>query len=90
MSILETPLVLVALCVMLTIHIATCFTPKLVSKILTYVNMTLHIALIYPLMYFQFDIDEAVLVYMISVFVFVGSRFAFSNIVKRREHTDDI
>ncbi len=52
--------------------------------------MTLHIALIYPLIYFQFDIDEAVLVYMISVFVFVGSRFAFSNIVKRREHTDDI
>lgn len=75
MSVFEAPLVLCVFCVMLALHIVSCFTSELVSKILTYVNIALHISLLFLLIYFGFTIDKSVLMYMISVFVFVGSRF---------------
>ena len=75
MLVFKTPLVLCVVCVMLALHIISYFTSDVISKILTYVNIALHIVLVYPLIHYGFTIDESVLLYMISTFVFVTARF---------------
>ena len=90
MQVFESPLVLCMICAMIILHIISYFTHGIVPKILTYVNIALHIALIYPLISYGFKIDESVLLYMISFFVFVLVRFVGVRIEERRGKTDDI
>ena len=70
MIIFKTPLVLLALAVLIALHIVSHFVSEKLSKILTFVNIGLHVALLFLLMYKGFTIEEAVLAYMISLFAY--------------------
>ena len=67
MLLFSTPIVLAALALILALHALVAVLPELASKILSYVNIGLHIVLIFPLIYYKFSFEEAVLVYMISL-----------------------
>lgn len=59
---------LILLGTVVLIHIATQFVDGILAKILTFVNIALHIAIIIPLLLDSVPIEEALLVYMISIF----------------------
>ena len=76
---------LVILCVEISLHIAACFTQDKISKILCYVNIALHSLMVLPLMMYGFDLDESVLLYLISATVMVASRFVKLKALERRK-----
>lgn len=90
MLLFETPLVLGILCVIIALHIASYFTPEHKAKMLTYVNIALHIFLMFSLIFCGFKIDESVLIYMISLFCFVGCRFIGETVRRREDSSDDV
>ena len=59
---------LILLGTVVLIHIATQLVDGILAKILTFVNIALHIAIIIPLLLDSVPIEEALLVYMISLF----------------------
>jgi len=77
-----TVVMLVLMCVL---HILTSlvFHGKL-SKILNFVNIGLHILLMIPMMLAGFEIGTAVVLYMVSVFVYSLVSFVSYAIEKRR------
>ena len=75
MILFETPLVLVTLLVLIGLHIGILFMPEVLAKIMTYVNIGLHIAILPLMLMYQYTIEEGVLVYMISVFSYTLASF---------------
>lgn len=67
---------LISLGVICGMHIASRLTSGILSKILAIVNVCLHIAFIFVLMTEEIPIEESVLCYMISVFVYTLTSFA--------------
>jgi hypothetical protein len=82
MIIFTTPLLLYALIAMCAIHVITSVVPGIVAKILNYVNLVLHIATLYLLMYTGAKVNEALLLYMISMFIYSLVYFVRYEIVK--------
>ena len=75
------------------LHIGTQLIYGIFTKILTFVNIALHIALIIPLLLDGVPIEEAVLAYMISVFTYTLSSFVSHTVSVRRagkEQRDDV
>ena len=70
MIIFKTPAVLAILAVLIALHVVSLFVSEKIAKILTYVNIGLHILTLLPLLYFKFTIEDGVLVYMISLFAY--------------------
>ncbi len=70
MEFLAHPYLLISLLVLIALHVlaAVLYRRRLVAKILNYVNIGLHIALLPLLAYMKLTIEEAVLFYMISIF----------------------
>ncbi|MBQ9070971.1 MAG: hypothetical protein IJY23_06480 [Clostridia bacterium] len=52
------------------------------SKACAYVNIALHILLILPLLRYEFSIEEATLVYMISLFFYTLFAYVASKLEK--------
>ena len=78
---------LAAACIL---HFFTCFVfSGIVAKILGYVNVALHIALILPLLLANLDISVAVLFYMISVFVYSFLSYISARLAARRALKED-
>ena len=70
MIIFKTPVILLALAVLIGLHIASLLVSEKLGKMLTYVNIGLHILLLPLLLIQKFTIEEGVLVYMISIFAY--------------------
>ena len=68
MFLFETPLVLLALTLLIGLHVGILFMPDMIAKIMNYVNIGLHIAILPLMLTYRYTIEEGVLVYMISVF----------------------
>ena len=79
----------ISLAVMCILHAVCSFIPnEMIAKILTFVNIALHIALILPMVIAGFNISLAVLFYMISVFCYALCsyiRYAIDCRFKREE-----
>ena len=74
MIIFQSTYALIITVVVISLHIVTAFSKSLPFKILNYVNIGLHIALFLTLILENVPIDEAVMVYMLSVFVYLAAR----------------
>ena len=70
MIIFKTPIILLMLALLIGLHIASLLVKEKLGKILTYVNIGLHILLLPLLLIQKFTIEEGVLVYMISIFAY--------------------
>ena len=70
MLLFSTPQVMLILALMIVLHFLSIISRGTKSRILTGVNICLHIVAIIPLINFHFEMEEAVLVYMISLFFF--------------------
>ena len=61
----------VLFCVICLVHILGTFTNGKCAKTLRYVNIGLHIILILPLVWVGVQLEEALLIYMISAIVYM-------------------
>ena len=82
MTVLTGTLTIISLSVIVLLHIITAIFDNKISKILEYVNVTLHIALVLALLYDGVPIEEAPLAFMISLFVYTLTR-AVSGYLRR-------
>ena len=89
MIIFTTPMLFAALIAMCAIHIAVSFLPSLIAKILNYVNLGLHIATLVLLMYYRADVDEALLLYMVSIFVYSVNAAVRYKIGSKRKNKEE-
>ena len=87
MIIFESPLSLILSALVCVLHVSGAFVGKLAARIINVVNIIIHIALICVFLYDGVPLDEAVLVFMLSVFVYTLTRFIIYE-VRRRE--DDV
>ena len=70
LKLFNAPLVLLLLAVLIAMHAAAVFTKGKISVIIGYVNIGLHLLLFVPMLNAKFHIEEAVLVYLISLFAY--------------------
>ena len=70
------------------LHIGSVVLKKKTAEILTYVNLGLHIALIFELMALKASFELMTLVFMISLFVYLAASF-ISYKIRRKEKTED-
>ncbi len=70
MKLFQTPIVLLFLLLLILLHIVSLVARGKTAKIINFVNIFLHIALFIPMLNNRFEIEEAVLVYMISIFFY--------------------
>ncbi len=73
MKIFSAPAALVALGVCIILHVAAVCTPERASRILNYVNIGLHVVLVAVLAISGLTIEESVLAYLISLFVYTSA-----------------
>ena len=85
MIIFKTPMILAMLAILIGLHIASLLVSEKVGKILTYVNIGLHILLLPLLLLQKFTIEEGVLCYMISVFAYTLASY----IVYKKRSSDN-
>lgn len=79
----------VALAVSCGLHLISFFLDNKIGKIVNFVNIALHIAYIPVMLFAKFKIDLAVLVYMISVFVYTLPRFIQQLLKEKRDEKED-
>ena len=72
MILFTTPCLLWVMIAMCVIHLAVNILPGIVAKILNYLNIGLHLATLVQLMYYRAEVDEALLLYMISMLVYTA------------------
>ncbi len=77
--------VFIALAVFAVLHVLSIFLDEELAKILSYVNIGLHICAIFLFMWLNMSIFQTVLVYMMSIFVYTQINFVLYLISKRRE-----
>ncbi len=75
MVIFQSVTVMIMLSTAVVLHITAQLCHGIVAKILAIVNICLHIGLIFPLVFGEIPISEAVLCYMFSVFVYTAMFF---------------
>lgn len=76
---------MIYLAVLIALHIVSALAPKLPSRIISVINIVFHSVLILPLMYYSFSLEEAVLVYMISLTAYTVISFVcYKSDEKRR------
>ena len=75
----------IILSIICTLHILNFVLPNLYSKILSFVNIALHIALLIPLLLESCEMADITLSYMISVFVYTLSAFVSSLVRRQRD-----
>lgn len=80
MIILSDITVIIFIAAILILDVAVQFIGGIVGKILSIVNLCLHISLIFPMMTIKTPMAEAVLVYMLSTFVYTLVFFVRHNI----------
>ncbi|MBQ2737592.1 MAG: hypothetical protein IJF38_02800 [Clostridia bacterium] len=74
MEFLKYPTLLLGLLLFILLHVASAIVRGRLSRLLNYVNLALHIIFLIPMMTLGLTIEDAVLMYMISVFVYTLSQ----------------
>lgn len=90
MKFFTTPVVLIFLCVLILLHAISVVTKGTIAKTTNYVNIILHIAMFVLMLNNKFDIDEAVLVYMISLFMYTFFAVTAYRVAQRRKRKMDM
>ena len=75
MLIFSNPILTVGIFLVCALHIAACFVSGKIPTILNIVNICLHIALFFLLIFFDIPFDESVLIYMFSALVYGVSHY---------------
>ena len=75
MQIFQSPLLLVLFCVLMTLHFVSGAFAPLIGKILRYANIVLHIAFFFVLMLCEIPLEEAALLYLISLFLYLAAQY---------------
>jgi hypothetical protein len=83
MLLFSCPAVLALLALLIVLHIVGAFVKEPFARILNYLNIGLHLLMLAPFILYKFTIEEAVLVYMISVFAYTAVAFLKFNIGDR-------
>lgn len=83
MLLFSCPVVLALLALLIALHIVGAFVKEPFARALNYFNIGLHLLMLAPLILYKFTIEEAVLVYMISVFAYTAVGFLKFNIAGR-------
>lgn len=71
--------------VIAALHIGSAFFRKKIAEILTYVNLGLHIALVFELLALKVSIEFMALSFMISLLLYLSSSFVSYKIRKEEE-----
>ena len=82
MTIFTNPWLLIALIAVCVLHILANFLPGILAKIVNYVNIGLHIASLGLLMWQRCNVDESLLFFMISIFVYTLVAFVYYEVSK--------
>ncbi len=72
------------LAVFMLLHVICVLLPELPAKILGYVNIALHVAGVVAFAFFGLTIEEAVLLYLISVFTYTLAQYVRYTVNARR------
>lgn len=79
-----TPAVLISLSVLIILHVLSVALRGTAAKLTAYLNVALHVGLLFVLSYLKLKIEEAVLVYLISVFAYtVAATVAYKLSLKK-------
>ena len=78
---------LIILTVICVLHFTVFVLPDLYSKIVGFVNIGLHISILFPLIFLDTKIQDVTLAYMISLFAYVLFALIF---YKLRRRSDDV
>ena len=89
MIIFKTPVILLMLALLIGLHIASLLASEKLGKILTYVNIGLHILLLPLLLIQKFTIEEGVLTYMISIFAYTLASYIVYKVSGRTPSTTE-
>ena len=84
MDILSYPILLGALAVLIVLHIVSLILHGMGAKLVSYVNIALHVAFLFPLAYYKIRIEEAVLCYLVSVFSYTLAATVHHYVISRR------
>lgn len=76
--------------VIILLHAGTALFKKKTAKILGYVNLCLHIAMLFELMALEATFEFMALSFMLSLLVYLFLSLAISKIKRRRQETDDV
>ena len=74
----------------IALHIGSSALKKKVAEILTYVNIGLHIALIFELMALKVSFEFMALSYMLSLLVYLSSSLIFYYLRRKEDRADDL
>ena len=75
----------IMLSAILVLHLFNFILPGIYAKILGYVNVALHIALVFPFLFGNVEVKDAALAYMISAFLYILFAFIFYRLRRRRD-----
>ena len=84
MKLLSSPAVLAVLGICIVLHILSCLLHAKAAKVLSYINILLHTVLVVVSAFSALPIEEAVLVYLISLFAYTVSATAVSSVRARK------
>ena len=84
MDILSYPILLGALAVLIVLHIVSIILHGMGAKLVSYLNIALHVAFLFPLAYYKIRIEEAVLCYLVSVFSYTLAATVHHYVISRR------
>ena len=91
MDILSYPIIPIALAVLIVLHAAAVILRGALGKVISYINILLHVAMLLPLSYYKIAIEEAVLVYLVSIFSYtLISTVHYGITVRRAAKTHDL
>lgn len=89
MLIFKSAFTLIILGVVCALHLLSQLTSGILAKSLAFVNIALHIGLLFVLMLEEIPIAEAVLAYMFSTFVYVLIFFVMHSLSLHREQREE-
>ena len=89
MTVVKILFVITALIIIL-LHTGTALFKKKIAAILSYVNLCLHIAMLFELMALETTFEFMALSFMLSLLIYLFLSLALSKIKGRRQETDDV
>lgn len=89
MQVLKVLFIITALLI-ISIHISTSIFKRKVAETLSYVNLGLHILLVFGLMALDVAFEYMALVFMLSLLVYLLSSFVVYKVKVERKHSDDL
>ena len=83
-------LFLITAALIIILHFGSSVFKKKIAEIFTYVNLGLHIALVFELLALKVSFEFMALSFMLSLLIYLSFAFLFYKIRRREEQTDDL